>query len=240
MSDIDGQHLRLLEAILFAASEPLSEKALAERMPDGADLKALLAELEATYAQRGVNLRQAGKSWAFRTAPDLGPALARERQKVRKLGRAMIESLAVIAFHQPVTRAEVEEIRGVGFNRGTLDALFEAGWIRPVGRRRTPGRPVTWGTTDTFLDHFGMESLADLPGLDELKAAGLLDKRPAIESYAINGPMHAAGDTEGMDDLDNRAPDLFKENDQPDEPLEPDEAAEPDGDIRGSTEPAGA
>lgn len=240
MSDIDGQHLRLLEAILFAASEPLSEKALAERMPDGADLKALLTELESTYAHRGVNLRQAGKSWAFRTAPDLGPALARERQKVRKLGRAMIESLAVIAFHQPVTRAEVEEIRGVGFNRGTLDALFEAGWIRPVGRRRTPGRPVTWGTTDSFLDHFGLESLADLPGLDELKAAGLLDKRPAIESYAVKGQMSAAGDTEGMDDLDGRAADLFKESDQPEEPLEPDEPGELDGDIRGSTEPAGA
>lgn len=240
MSEIDGQHLRLLEAILFAASEPLSEKALAERMPDGADLKALLAELEATYAHRGVNLRQAGKSWAFRTASDLGPALARERQKVRKLGRAMIESLAVIAFHQPVTRAEVEEIRGVGFNRGTLDALFEAGWIRPMGRRRTPGRPVTWGTTDTFLDHFGLESLADLPGLDELKAAGLLDKRPAIESYAVKGQMRAAGDTEGMDDLDSRAPDLFQENDQPEEPLEPDEPGEPDSEIRGSTEPAGA
>lgn len=240
MSDIDGQHLRLLEAILFAASEPLSEKALAERMPEGADLKALLEELKAAYAQRGVNLRQAGHSWAFRTAPDLGPALARERQKVRKLGRAMIESLAVIAFHQPVTRAEVEEIRGVGFNRGTLDALFEAGWIRPVGRRRTPGRPVTWGTTDTFLDHFGLESLADLPGLDELKAAGLLDKRPAIESYAVKGQMHAAGDTEGMDDLDSRAPDLFKENDPPEEPLETDEPGEPDGDMRGSTEPAGA
>ncbi len=240
MSDIDGQHLRLLEAILFATSEPLSEKALAERMPDGADLKALLTELEATYEHRGVNLRQAGKSWAFRTAPDLGPALARERQKVRKLGRAMIESLAVIAFHQPVTRAEVEEIRGVGFNRGTLDALFEAGWIRPVGRRRTPGRPVTWGTTDAFLDHFGLESLADLPGLDELKAAGLLDKRPAIESYAVKGQMRSAGDTEGMDDLDGRAADLFKENDQPEEPLEPDEPGEPDGDVRGSTEPAGA
>jgi segregation and condensation protein B len=240
MIDIDGQHLRLLEAILFAAVEPLSEKALAERMPEGADSKALLEELKATYAHRGVNLRQAGKSWAFRTAPDLAAALARERQKVRKLGRAMIESLAVIAFHQPVTRAEVEEIRGVGFNRGTLDALFEAGWIRPVGRRRTPGRPVTWGTTDAFLDHFGLESLADLPGLDELKAAGLLDKRPAIESYAVKGQMRAAGDTEGMDDLGDRAPDLFKGDNEPDEPLLPDEPDEPEAEVRGPTEPAGA
>ncbi|MDX9862040.1 MAG: SMC-Scp complex subunit ScpB [Rhodospirillales bacterium] len=240
MSDIDGQHLRLLEAILFATTEPLSEKALAERMPEGADIKGLLAELKETYAHRGVNLRQAGKSWAFRTAPDLGPALARERQKVRKLGRAMVESLAVIAFHQPVTRAEVEEIRGVGFNRGTLDALFEAGWIRPVGRRRTPGRPVTWGTTDVFLDHFGLESLADLPGLDELKAAGLLDKRPAIESYAVKGQMRAAGDTEGMDDVDGQAPDLFNGGDQPDEPLDPGDPDEPEEEIRASTEPAGA
>lgn len=240
MSGIDGQHLRLLEAILFAATEPLSEKALAERMPEGADLKALLAELKATYAHRGVNLRQAGRSWAFRTAPDLGAALARERQKVRKLGRAMIETLAVIAFHQPITRAEVEEIRGVGFNRGTLDALFEAGWIRPMGRRRTPGRPVTWGTTDAFLDHFGLESLADLPGLDELKAAGLLDKRPAIESYTVKGQMRAAGDTDGMDDVDARAPDLFQGNDEPDEPLRSDEAEEAEDEIRGSSEPAGA
>ncbi|MCG8509252.1 MAG: SMC-Scp complex subunit ScpB [Rhodospirillales bacterium] len=224
MSEIDGQHLRLLEAILFAASEPLAEKVLAERMPDGADLPALLAELGRVYANRGVNLHKAGKAWAFRTAPDLGPQLALQRQKVRKLGRAMVESLAVIAYHQPVTRAEVEEIRGVGFNRGTLDALFEAGWIRPVGRRRTPGRPVTWGTTDNFLDHFGLESLRDLPGLDELKAAGLLDKRPAIEAYAVQGKVLSAEETEGAEDNGSEAdePGLFKTAPEMPEPLDPD------------------
>ena len=239
MSEIDGQHLRLLEAVLFAASEPLSLKALAERMPDGADLKGLLAELKATYANRGVNLVQAGSSWAFRTAPDLGPALTHERQKVRKLGRAMVETLAIIAYHQPATRAEVEEIRGVGFNRGTLDALFEAGWIRPMGRRRTPGRPVTWGTTDSFLDHFGLETLGDLPGLDELKAAGLLDKRSAIESYSVTGKMRAAGDTEGMDDVDERAPDLFQVTDEMDEPLDPGDSLASDTAEAGESEPAG-
>ena len=240
MSEIDGQHLRLLEAILFAASEPLPMKALAERMPDGADLKALLAELRAVYANRGVNLVEAGSSWAFRTAPDLGPALAREHQKVRKLGRAMVETLAIIAYHQPATRAEVEEIRGVGFNRGTLDALFEAGWIRPVGRRRTPGRPVTWGTTDAFLDHFGLENLSDLPGLDELKAAGLLDKRPAIESYTVKGQMRAAGDTEGMDDVEEKAPDLFEGDGEADEPLQADDPFDPDDEVKESSEAAEA
>jgi len=239
MTELDGQHLRLLEAILFAASEPLPLKALAERMPDGADLKALLAELKAVYANRGVNLVQAGASWAFRTAPDLGPALTRERQKVRKLGRAMVETLAIIAYDQPATRAEIEEIRGVGFNRGTLDALFEAGWIRPMGRRRTPGRPVTWGTTDSFLDHFGLETLGDLPGLDELKAAGLLDKRSAIESYAVKGQMRAAGDTEGMDDVEERSPDLFQAPEATDEPLDPDDSLDVDATDVDENEPAG-
>lgn len=229
MSEIDGQHLRLLEAILFSAAEPLPEKALVERMPDGADVPALLAELKQTYEKRGVHLVRAGASWAFRTATDLAPQLAKQRQKVRKLGRAMVETLAVIAYHQPVTRAEVEEIRGVGFNRATLDALFEAGWIRPVGRRRTPGRPVTWGTTDSFLDHFGLESISDLPGIDELKAAGLLDKRPAIEAYAVAGRMVAQGETEGLDDLDEtravEEPALFEAEGEPEpvEPLEPED-----------------
>jgi segregation and condensation protein B len=229
MSEIDGQHLRLLEAILFAASEPLAEKALGERMPDGADLPVLLAELKETYANRGVNLCKAGKAWAFRTASDLGPQLALQKQKTRKLGRAMVESLAVISYHQPVTRAEVEEIRGVGFNRGTLDALFEAGWIRPVGRRKTPGRPVTWGTTDLFLDHFGMESLKDLPGLDELKAAGLLDKRPAIEAYAIKGKVLSAEEMEGAEDngSDIDEPGLFKTAPEIPEPLDPDDETVP-------------
>lgn len=224
MSEIDGQHLRLLEAVLFSSAEPLTEKALAERMPDGADLPTLLAELGDVYANRGINLIQAGKAWAFRTASDLASQLAHQRQKVRKLGRAMIESLSVIAYHQPVTRAEVEEIRGVGFNRGTLDALFEAGWIHPVGRRRTPGRPVTWGTTDIFLDHFGLESLSNLPGIEELKAAGLLDKRPAIEAYAVEGRVLSADEAENAEDNGNE-PSLFSgiEIEEVQEPLEIDE-----------------
>ena len=223
MSDTDGQHLRLLEAILFAVAEPLPEKTLAERMPDGADIAALLSELKASYANRGVNLVQAGMSWAFRTAPDLSSQMALQRQKVRKLGRAMIETLAVIAYHQPVTRAEVEEIRGVGFNRSTLDALFEAGWIRPVGRRKTPGRPVTWGTTDHFLDHFGLESLSDLPGVEELKAAGLLDKRPAIEAYAVSGRVLGTDETDGAEDHEDAQPSLLPDVADEPEPLDPDD-----------------
>ncbi len=224
MSDTDGQYLRLLEAILFAAAEPLPEKALAERMPDSADIGALLSELQASYANRGVNLVNVGKSWAFRTAPDLSAQMALQRQKVRKLGRAMIETMAVIAYHQPVSRAEVEEIRGVGFNRGTLDALFEAGWIRPVGRRKTPGRPVTWGTTDRFLDHFGLESLSDLPGIEELKAAGLLDKRPAIEAYAVSGRILGSDEMDGAEDHeDDRQPSLLDGVAEEPEPLDPDD-----------------
>ncbi|NQU56436.1 MAG: SMC-Scp complex subunit ScpB [Rhodospirillales bacterium] len=224
MSDIDGQHLRLVEAILFSTVEPLSEKALAERMPDGAEISALLAELKSHYAHGGVQLVKSGQLWSFQTAPDLGPQLALQKQKTRKLGRAMIETLAIIAYHQPVTRTEVEEVRGVGFNRGTLDALFEAGWIRPVGRRRTPGRPATWGTTDTFLQHFGLEALGDLPGVDELKAAGLLDKRPAIEAYGVTGVVATAGQTQGLEDID-ADPSLFESIEDEPEPLNPDDEA---------------
>ncbi len=189
MSDHDPRHLRLLEAILFASAEALGERELAARLPDGADVAGLLAELKEHYAGRGVTMVQAGKSWAFRTAPDLASQLTVATETTRKLGRAAVETLAIIAYHQPVTRGEIEEIRGVGMNRGALDVLFEAGWVRPKGRRRTPGRPVTWGTTDAFLDHFGLETLADLPGVDDLKAAGLLDARPAIEAFRVgDGP----------------------------------------------------
>ena len=173
MSAVDERQLRLLEAILFASAEPLPEKVLASRLPDGADLGSLIEALRSHYAGRGVNLVKAGRSWAFRTAPGLATQLQREIQVTRKMSRAAVETLAIVAYHQPVTRAEIEEIRGVGMNRGTLDLLLEAGWIRPRGRRRTPGRPLTWGTTDAFLDHFGIESLEDLPGVGELKAAGL-------------------------------------------------------------------
>ena len=182
MSEDRFQLLRLLEAILFASTDPMAEKTLAQRLPEGADIAGLLQELAGLYANRGVHLIQSGDRWAFRTAPDLGDRLQTETVVARKLSRAAVETLAIIAYHQPLTRAEVEEIRGVALSRGTLDTLLEANWIRPKGRRQTPGRPVTWVTTDAFLDHFGLESREALPGIEELKAAGLLDARSAIST----------------------------------------------------------
>jgi segregation and condensation protein B len=171
------QSLRILEALLFAASEPLAEAALAERLPAGADVPGLLARLAEDYAARGVHLVRVAGKWMFRTAPDLGYLLSRGAPEPRKLSRAALETLAIIAYHQPVTRAEIEEVRGVSTSKGTLDVLMETGWVRLRGRRRTPGRPVTYGTTETFLIHFGLESIGDLPGLEELKGAGFLDAR---------------------------------------------------------------
>jgi segregation and condensation protein B len=177
------QVLRLLEAILFASAQPLPVRALVSRLPGGYDVRELLSELAETYRGRGVELREAGGTWAFRTAADLAEQMTVEQTESRRLSRAALETLAIIAYHQPVTRAEVEDIRGVALSKGTLDILLEAGWIRPRGRRNSPGRPLTWGTSDGFLDHFGLESLRDLPGLEDLKAAGLLDARPAIAAY---------------------------------------------------------
>ncbi|HTO85393.1 MAG TPA: SMC-Scp complex subunit ScpB [Methylomirabilota bacterium] len=183
MTDDDRfQQLRVLEAMIFASAEPVPEAGLAARLPEGTNLPDLLQELTTLYANRGVNLVHLDDKWAFRTAPDLGPRLQIEQRVTRKLSRAALETLAVIAYHQPVTRAEVEEVRGVALSKGTLDTLLEIGWVRPKGRRRTPGRPVTWVTTTDFLDHFGLESLEALPGVEELKAAGLLDVRSAISS----------------------------------------------------------
>lgn len=173
-----GEHLRMVEALLFAASEPLEEKALTATLPEGADLKAILLELQAIYEGRGVTLVNVAGKWQFRTAPDLAFLLRREKPEQRRLSRAAIETLAIIAYHQPVTRAEVEDIRGVALSKGTLDALMEVGWIKIRGRKRTPGRPVTYGTTDPFLVHFGLESVSHLPGMDELKAAGFLEALP--------------------------------------------------------------
>jgi len=177
----DPHHLRLLEAVLFSTDEPLTEEAIGERLPDGAEIPALLAELTRHYENHGVNLVRAGCRWLFRTAEDLAEELRVHKTIPRRLSRAAMETLAIIAYHQPVTRAEIEEIRGVGLSRGTLDLLLESGWIAPKGRRRTAGRPATWGTTPGFLVDFGIESIRDLPGLDDLKAAGLLDKRPAMQ-----------------------------------------------------------
>ncbi len=172
-----AQHLRLLEALVFAGTQALDEKELAERLPNDADVKRLVADLAEMYAGRGVNLVKVAGGYAFRTAPDLSEKLKIERPVTRKLSRASVETLAIIAYHQPVTRAEIEQVRGVGLSKGTLDLLFEQNWIKPMGRRRAPGKPVTWGTTDFFLEHFGLPSLDDLPGQEELKAAGLLDAR---------------------------------------------------------------
>src|SRR5262249_46943224 len=183
MTDDDRfQQLRVLEAMIFASAEPVPEAGLAARLPEGTNLPDLLQELTTLYANRGVNLVHLDDKWAFRTAPDLGPRLQIEQRVTRKLSRAALETLAGIACYQPVTRAEVEEVRGVALSKGTLDTLLEIGWVRPKGRRRTPGRPVTWITTTEFLDHFGLESLDALPGVEELKAAGLLDVRSAISS----------------------------------------------------------
>lgn len=176
------QRLRLVEAILFASAEPVDQAALQARFGPDVDVPGLLAELAELYAHRGVNLVAAGGRWAFRTAPDLGSFLRTETEVQTKLSRAAVETLAIVAYHQPVTRAEIEGIRGVATSKGTLDILMEAGWIKPGRRRETPGRPLTWVTTPQFLDHFGLESLRDLPGVDDLKAAGLLDPRPALAS----------------------------------------------------------
>ena len=176
------KNLRLLEALLFASQKPISEKQLVERLPDDADISKLVSALKDIYDGHGINLVQVGSGWAFRTAPELGSHLVLERHVRRKLSRAAVETLSIIAYYQPITRAEIEEIRGVTVSKGTIDVLFEAHWIGPKGRRRSPGRPVTWGTTEQFLDHFGISRLDDLPGVDELKAAGLLTKKPAIQN----------------------------------------------------------
>ena len=195
--------LRRLEAMLFASAEPLSENILLSRLPEGAELGPLLEELQATYANRGVNLVQRGKGWAFRTAPDIAPFFTLERETPRKLSRAAIETMAIVAYQQPITRAEIEEIRGVALSKGTMDILLEAGWIRPRGRRRVPGRPVTWGTTEHFLDFFGLEGLDALPGIDELKATGLLDRRAGMSTIAMREGDLFRGGGDGDEEDDN-------------------------------------
>ncbi|WP_099867790.1 SMC-Scp complex subunit ScpB [Pararhizobium haloflavum] len=169
--------MRIVEAIVFASAEPVPESLLAARLPADVSVRLVLDGLAARYAGCGVNLTRVGDCWAFRTAPDLSFLVHDEKHEVRKLSRAALEVLAIIAYHQPVTRAEIEDIRGVTTSKGTLDVLLESGWVRMRGRRRTPGRPVTYGTTLAFLDHFGLEELGDLPGVEELKGAGLLSPR---------------------------------------------------------------
>jgi segregation and condensation protein B len=187
---LDPMHLRVVEALLFAASEPLDSAAIASALPPQTDMNAVLAELQAHYAERGVNLVRVAGKWQFRTAKDLGFLLHKEKTEERRLSRAAIETLAIIAYHQPVTRAEIEDIRGVMVSKGTVDALMEVGWVRIRGRRRTPGRPVTYGTTEAFLVHFGLESVSDLPGMEELKAAGFLEAAPP-QGFVVPNPSES-------------------------------------------------
>lgn len=177
-----AQQKRVIEALLFASPEPVSIRSMHARLPASADVGGILLEIQSDYEGRGVQLVQLEDVWAFRTAQDIGPYLSLTKKEEKKLSRAALETMAIIAYHQPVTRAEVENIRGVATNKGTLDVLMESGWIKPGRRRETPGRPVTWTTTNQFLDDFGVSNLNDLPGLNELKASGLLDTRPAIDT----------------------------------------------------------
>ncbi|MBX9455715.1 MAG: SMC-Scp complex subunit ScpB [Rhizobium sp.] len=194
---------RIVEALVFASSAPVSVAYLTDRVPAGANVEALLLALRAFYAPRGVNLVCVDGHWAFRTASDLAFVLRNDQNEVRKLSRAALEVLAIIAYHQPVTRAEIEDIRGVQTSKGTLDVLLEAGWVRFRGRRRTPGRPVTFGTTRDFLDHFGLEEIRDLPGLEELKAAGMLSGRiPASLSVPIPRDDDLGSDEDPITQLD--------------------------------------
>jgi segregation and condensation protein B len=195
------EQVRLIEALLFAALEPLDEATLASRLPRDADIPAALAALQADYAHRGVNLVRLGGRWSFRTADDLAWLLSRDAFETRKLSRAALETLAIIAYHQPVTRAEIEDIRSVSISKGTLDVLLETGWVRLRGRRRSPGRPVTYGTTPAFLDHFGLDGVGDLPGLDELKGAGLLDGR-LPPGFSVPAPSDDSALTPDEDPLD--------------------------------------
>lgn len=209
--DVVEEELRLLEALLFAAMEPIDIETLRERMPEGADVNALVARLTRDYAGRGVNLVRVAGRWRFQTAPDLEHHLTDIKETPRKLSRAALETLAIIAYHQPVTRAEVEDVRGVAVSKGTLDVLMELGWIRMRGRRRTPGRPVTFGTTDGFLAHFNLENITDLPGRDDLKAAGLLDPR-LPKDFEMPTPMMPDDltDSEGpLEDEDD--PEFFED-----------------------------
>ena len=197
--EANPEHLRMVEALLFAASEPLDVKALSTSLPEGADVPGLLQALEGVYETRGVNLCCVAGKYQFRTASDLAFLLRKEQPEQKRLSKAAIETLAIIAYHQPVTRAEIEDIRGVAMSKGTIDILMEIGWIKIRGRKRTPGRPVTYGTTETFLVQFGLESVAHLPGLDELKAAGFLEAIPPSGFDVPNPSDELAADEDPYD-----------------------------------------
>lgn len=199
LNDDEARDLRVLEAALFASQEPMSAEKLQSFVAhlDNAQLQALLARIAQDYQGRGIVLENINGGFAFRTAPDLGESLAILRLEERRLSRAAMETLAIIAYHQPITRVEIEGVRGVATSKGTIDALLETNWVKPGRRRETPGRPLTWVTTPEFLDHFGLESIVDLPGLDDLKAAGLLDRRPAV---AVTADLFDEDAQEGAED----------------------------------------
>ncbi len=222
--------LRVIEALLFAASEPLSEAVLAEHVPEGEDIRPLIEELQTFYAGRGFNLVRVAGKWAFRTAEDMAFLLERYAVDQRRLSRAALETLSIIAYHQPVTRAEIEDIRGVTTSKGTLDVLLETGWIKLRGRRRAPGRPITYGTTDAFLNHFGFDEITDLPGLNELKGAGLLDGN-LPPGFSVPVPDDSAELAEDEDPLEDDFVDLEPFAGEDEEDDEPPLAA--DDDISG-------
>jgi segregation and condensation protein B len=197
---VDPQHLRMAEALLFAAVEPLDDATLAKRLPDGVAVQAVLAALQADYQGRGIVLGKVAGRWAFHTAPDLAYLLEDRRHLQRKLSRAAVETLAIVAYHQPVTRAEIEEVRGVSLSKGTLDVLIEAGWVKPSGRRRTVGKPLQYRTTEDFLIHFGLNALDDLPGIADLKAAGLLEAQPTTTLFAAREDANLVEDPFGEGD----------------------------------------
>jgi segregation and condensation protein B len=202
---VSPEDVRIAEALIFAAAEPIEESAIAARLSQGADVEAVMDELRRLYDGRGVNLARIAKRWMFRTAHDLAWALARDRDEKRKLSRAALETLAIVAYHQPVTRADIEQIRGVAVSKGALDVLMEAGWVRMRGRRKAPGRPITYGTTTEFLVEFGLNAIGDLPGLDELKGAGLFEgKLPA--GYDVPQPDDAAALRADEDPLEDPSP----------------------------------
>ena len=217
MSDLsfqpdDGEIERRVEALLFAAAGPLSAAEIAGRLPEGADVARALSGLRARYEGRGVELDCVADRWRFRTAADLAFMMTEEREEPRRLSKAALETLAIIAYHQPVTRAEIESVRGVSISKGTLDLLLEMGFVRLRGRRRTPGRPVTYATTDRFLEHFGLATLYDLPGVQEMKAAGLLDLSLPV-GFEVPDPSRAseADDEDGTLPLDDEAPEFAQD-----------------------------
>ena len=218
----EATNVRILEALLFATNAPISTKELHERMPKGSDVGHALMQLQEQYKDRGVNLVNMDGQWAFRTSATVGNALVIEKNVEKKLSRAAMETLAVIAYHQPVSRPEIENIRGVATHKGTLDILMELGWIKPGKRREVIGRPLTWVTTTAFLDHFSLESITDLPGMDDLKASGLLDRRPAIDAIPT-GDLFEEALEEGAEEEDS---DAEEDADDSEDDFEDDDADE--------------